>query len=339
VVHEVAIRRPGITGKRLVILEVLKNGLGVPGALVDARLIGKHDATKPGRGQVLALSKDSGLVILRDLQEGRWLLRADGGWDGWGQTLVNAGEGSAEVRLPMTWPPSITGKVLERGGRPVAGARVSVEGSRIARSRRDGRFAINRTGRPTRSIEFRTSKPGYGSSKTTWMMIRGVYKKHPLGLKRVLRFAIPMNWEDAGSDPIPQDLVCRLSNGTISVREKNEFAFYTSRAPRGSLTQLHGSAVVQVASRRNNRWAVRLLRGARIEGSVKGAGAGVLVSALVGRSRTMVTRTDERGHFVIKGVPQGNVSVEVLGQTPESRERNANLRAIYRTVLPVEVER
>ena len=339
VVHEVAMRRPGITGSRLVILEVLKNGVGVPGALVDARLIGKHDPNKPGRGQVLALSKDSGMVILRDLQEGPWRVRADGGWRGWGETRFNVSNGRAEARLPLTRPPSITGKVFERGGRALAGARVIVEGSRIARSRRDGRFAINRSGRPARTIEFRTSKPGYGDSKTTWMMVQGLYKKRPLSLYPVRRFAVPMKWEDAGGDPIPQDLVCRLSDGTTSVLEENEFAFYTSRKPRGWLSQLHGSAVVQVGSRRNKRWTVRLQRGARIEGTVQGAGAGVLVSALVRRGRTMVTRTDERGHFVIKGVPSGNVSVEVLGQTPESRVRNANLMAIDRTVLPVEVER
>jgi hypothetical protein len=339
VVHEVAIRRPGITGKRLVILEVLKNGIGVPGALVDARLIGKHDGNKPGRGQVHALSKDKGLVILRDLQEGRWLLRADGGWGGWGQTLVNVGKGSAEVRLPLTWPPSITGKVIERGGRPVAGARVSVEGSRIARSRRDGRFAINRTGRRARAIQFKASKPGYGDSTATWMMIQGVYKKRPLTLDPVRRFAVPIEWEDAGGDPIPQDLVCKLRDGSTSILEESEFVFHIARTPRGWLRQLHGSAVVQVGSRRGKRRAVILQRGARIEGTVQGAGAGVLVSALVRRTRTMVTRTKEGGHFVIEGVPPGDVTLEVEGQTPESRVRNANLRAVDRTVLTVEVER
>jgi hypothetical protein len=339
--HEIAFARPGITATRTMLLQVVKGGTGVPGAFVEARLFGSQWIDTEHRRTVHAITQEDGLVILRNLQPGRWFVQADGGWNGWGRTIAQLDEGGTEVRVELAYGAPITGQVVGPRGRPVENARVEVAGaSRIVRTRSDGRFAINLARRVSGYVQFEVTKPGYAKTATTWVRKDGVLQKTPLVLKPLRRVAFPLYWQDGDGDPVPDDLVCKLSSDVESVRVDDALVFDVGGDGHESVIQLHGSAVVAGGFRRlkGRPKPIPLLRGARIEGTVKGAREGTVVSALVRRTRTMVARTDADGRFVIEGVPAGNVRIDCEGQTATSRERNANLKAVDRNVLEVLVE-
>jgi len=290
---------------------------------------------------VYAISQEDGLVVLRNLHQGRWMVQADHDWKGWGRTIAQVDEGGTEVLVELAYGAGIRGQVVGPRGRPVANARVETAGaSRIARTRGDGRFVVNGARRVSSYVKFEVTKPGYAKTLATWIRKDGVLKKTPLVLKPLRRAALPLYWQDGGGDDLPDDLVCKLSGDVESVRVDDALVFHVGGKGHESIIQLHGSAVVAGGFRRldGRPKPLPLQRGARIEGRVKGAGEGVLVSALIGRRRTMVARTGEGGHFVIEGVPAGNVRIDCEGQTRKSRARNASLKAVNRNVLDVLVE-
>jgi len=341
VIHELRLESAGVAPARTLVLRVWKSGRPVPAAVVEARHDGGPGAEEPGLDRAAALSMDGGLVIFRTLKPARFWITADAGWDGWGRQVATVGDGVAEVQLELSHPRTLTGRVVDGKGRPVEGAVAWTDSSKlVARTRGDGRFALNRVRRRTTIVH--AKKPGHATAKAAWVRGGdGALRKRDVVLPRLARVACRLAWKDrGGGDPVPEDILCRAEGkgfADLSTWEDGRLVFHLPPKARVRLTQLAGSAVVRPAHYRL-RDAIPLYRGAAIEGSVRGAGEGVLVFARA-HERVMAARTDADGRFAFAAVPPGSVALETEGQTEESRRAHALLTAEDGAVLDVELVR
>jgi hypothetical protein len=351
---EAKLVRKGVGDTATLVLRITKNGLPTVGVLIGAASM-ETWVDVPGRATVHAMSGDDGRVVLRDLRTGRWRFEAYAEWKGWGANNFVLTKGPQEMQLELTRPPSLVGQVIDDRGHPVANALVSSPHARggVARTKRNGRFALSAKKWRAAAVEIVASKPGYATGRATWKRTKGRWKKAPVVLHRHRTLSLPLAWEDRGGDPPPADLevlVIGPDGKGRRIARVEDGRLVADSVPPGvlRLKQLRGSAYLpswSIADKKKDLITlpvVKLKRGTRLLGRVqrrKSGVEGVLVSVQTATGRPRIAISDKHGNFEIRGLPPGPVSIEAEGQLPESRERNRGLTARDLETLKVVIDR
>jgi len=340
------------------ILTVKKSGLDFVGARVRGSCFERSSEVGPGRTALVALSADGGEVVLKNLRPGPWRFAVDAEFDGAGWSSIVIAPGQQRLTVHLRSGPAHRGYVVDDRKRPIEGVVISVRGSdgRVARSRKDGRFALTRVRSRSMTIQLRATKAGYTTTYVDWVRKNGRWDRKTIVLKPAARLVLPIRWHDNATRPIPADLRFRLRREVGDDTRDVETSVYVNKgrvivehAPQATLKleQIAGSAFAPTIEFKNGKSGivrrpdVKLLRGATIRGTVapgRKSGAFRLVSVRCRGHQPRVVRTDRNGNFEMRGVPPGKVAIEISGQTAASRNRNSKLEAVNGETLKVVVE-
>jgi len=339
------------------VLRVRKSGLPIVGARLQGNVTeGAGNAV--GRTELVAITADSGSVILRGLATGRWWIKADAEFDGMGWGDIVIAPGLQEMSVELRRAPAHHGLVRDDRKRAVEGAEVTVRGvrGRVARTRRDGSFVLNHRRKTGNTIRLRASKAGYTTAYVDWVFRKGNWDRKPLVLRPTVTLGLSVRWSKGASGDIPGDLRFELTR-TIGKRSEpidTDVRIVGGRlvahhVPQGHLRleQIAGSAWVPTRviiidrSGRARRPTLTLYRGTTVRGRVTRAGkpsGWTMVSVRTQGHAPRIARADKNGFFEIRGIPPGRVAIEAHGQLPASRNRNANLLARSGETLDVVVD-
>jgi len=332
--YDVRLRRAQPQTGRLRV-ETIAGSLFLAGVLVQGRRAADWPADA-GRTEFLAVTGLGGAVEVADLAEGPWSLRADGGAHGWGVAPFTVVRGANALVMALNHRPLWQGVVRDDEKRPVAGACVERESGRPVFTDDGGRFFGNTSG-AVRSLH--VSAPGHVGATVA---VRA--EPVQVTLNRLGALQLPMEWEDGGGGPPPEDLTWRMelqTRGRGGIRERSlldvtahvrDGVVVAEGVPPGLviLYPTGGSAWARPWGLRvepgkiTTSPAVPLRRGGAVEGRVGPRGAGVLVFLRSG-SGERVTRTDEEGNFRVTGLPPGTYAIEADGQTEKSRRANERI--------------
>ena len=338
--------RPGYGETATLDLRVVRGRSSAVGARVRGYWLDKTPDVI-GRAQFVALAAEGGRLVLRGLRPGNWSLRADAGFDGWGRERRQLAPGPQSLTLVLRHAPTHIGYVEDGSKRPVEGAVVTVVGpadQTPARTRRDGAFALNLARSPGSRFTVFATRAGYSPGLETWKWKLGRWDRPPIQLTPRAALRLPIKWRDKNAQTIPGDLRfvvtgAEASDGTpiLATAYVKDDHLVVDGFPAGRIriVQQAGSAYArplefivkhplpdQVPL---DRPVIQLEAGVTVYGVVReqrASGARLLVSirSTDGPPRTVFT--DSKGSFVLHGVPPGDLSIEIDGQTAASRKRN-----------------
>jgi hypothetical protein len=340
-------------------LEVSSKSAPLPGIWVSGRL--NVNRRLEGRRNFIAMTGGEGRVDVAGLAQGPWIIRAEAGARGTARRDFILARGRNPLRLQLSGRrPLVSGVVVDDRKRPVAGARIErvvVKRNRAnrdlprgafdrfpqlpaLRTDRSGRFGLDLP-RYRRGYLFRATAPGY---ETLRFEVVARPRKKPLvvTLPRLAAVALPLQWVDGRSRPIPDDIVMSISRRSPKNRRAWINTGITAHVAEGRLgaTGLPAGQL-QFSAVRGSAWAplflvtakpgsvlekppVRLRTGGALEGEVIEGGQPVPGFLLYVGTRP--ARTDARGRFRVTGLPPRSYAIHADDQTEESRLKNVGVR-------------
>jgi len=348
------LRRPVLPTASLK-LEVRSGSAPLPGIRVSGRLDSRWQGD--GRRAFIAMTGEQGRVDVAGLAEGSWIIRADARDGRSARREFTLARGRNPLLLHLGGRPLVSGTVVDYRKQPVAGARIERvfepkrhAGNRdlprgafevyprlpAARTDRNGVFGL---GLPhnRRLYLFEAQAPGY---QTRRFEVAARPPKKPLvvRLRRLAAVALPLEWADGRSRPIPDDIVMKISRRGPKKKRRWIRTGITAHVvegrlratglppgrllffPVGGSVWTPGFVVNAIPGSVMEKPPVRLRSGGTIEGRVTDDGRPATAFLLYVGERP--ARTDARGKFRVTGLPPGDYGIRAEHQTLQSSEKN-----------------